>query len=80
MFSLDLLYCNRKKDNVFVVDSGTQHVHKFDSNGDFITMCGSLGCKDNQFRIPHDITIDPEGNIYISNSGNENLGKKIYVN
>lgn len=33
-------------------------------------MWGSLGCKNDQFLIPHDITIDPEGNIYVSDSGN----------
>lgn len=33
-------------------------------------MLGSLGCKNDQFLIPHDITIDPEGNIYVSDSGN----------
>jgi sugar lactone lactonase YvrE len=32
-------------------------------------MWGLLGCKDDQFLIPHDITIDPNGNIYISDSG-----------
>jgi sugar lactone lactonase YvrE len=51
-------------------------VYKFDSNGDFITMCGSRGCKDNQFLIPHDITIDPKGNIYVSDSGNVHFREK----
>jgi hypothetical protein len=69
-----------KKDSVFVVDYGTQHVHKFDSNDDFITMWGLLGCKDNQFLIPHYITIDPEGNIYINYSGNVHFREIIYVN
>jgi hypothetical protein len=30
--------------------------------------------------IPHDITIDPEGNIYISDSGNVHFRENIYVN
>ena len=33
-------------------------------------MWGSLGCKDDQFLISRDITIDPKGNIYVSDSGN----------
>jgi sugar lactone lactonase YvrE len=52
------------------VDTRNVRIQKFDSNGNFITMWGSLGCNDNQFLIPHDITLDPNGNIYISDSGN----------
>jgi sugar lactone lactonase YvrE len=51
-------------------------MYKFDSNGDFITMCGSRGCKDNQFLIPHDTTVDPKGNIYVSDSGNVHFREK----
>jgi hypothetical protein len=32
-------------------------------------MWGSLGCKDDQFLIPHDIAIDSEENIYVTDSG-----------
>ncbi len=59
-----------KNDNVFVVEYATHHIQKFDSNGNFITMWGSLGCKNDQFLVPHDITIDPHNNIYVSDRGN----------
>ena len=42
---------------------------KFDSENNFITMWGSLGCKDNQFLIPHDIAIDSAGYLYVTDSG-----------
>jgi sugar lactone lactonase YvrE len=32
-------------------------------------MWGSLGYKDDQFLIPHDIAIDSEGYLYITDSG-----------
>ena len=32
-------------------------------------MWGSLGCKDDQFLIPHDIAMDSEGYIYVTDSG-----------
>ncbi len=53
-----------------MVDTINVRIQKFDSNCKFIKMWGLLGCKDDQFLIPHDITIDPNGNIYISDSGN----------
>ena len=59
--------------NVYVVDTRNVRVQKFDSNGNFITMWGSLGCKDDQFLIPHDIAIDSEGKIYVTDSGKSHL-------
>ena len=35
----------------------------------FLTIWVSLGCKDDQFLIPHDIAIDSEGYLYVTNSG-----------
>ena len=64
-------------DNVYVVDTRNVRVQKFDSNGNFIKMWGSLGCKDDhkddQFLIPHDIAIDSEGKIYVTDSGKSHL-------
>jgi hypothetical protein len=39
-------------------------------------MLGSLGCKDNQFLVPHDITIDKDNNSYVSDSGNVHFREK----
>ena len=43
--------------NVYVVDTRNVRVQKFDFYGNFSY---NLGCKDNQFLIPHDIAIDSE--------------------
>ena len=36
-----------------------------------LSQCGDhgLGCKDDQFLIPHDIAMDSEGYIYVTDSG-----------
>ena len=54
--------------NVYVVNTRNVRVQKFDSNGNFITMWGLLGCKDDHFLIPHDIAMDSEGYIYVTDS------------
>jgi hypothetical protein len=54
--------------NVYVVNIRNVRVQKFDSNGNFITMWGLLGCKDDQFLIPHDIAMYSEGYIYVTDS------------
>ena len=51
--------------NVYVVDTRNVRVQKFDSDGNYITMWGSLGCKNNQFLIPHDIAMNSEGYLYV---------------
>ena len=64
--------------NVYVVDTRNIRVQKFDSNDNFITMWDHLdiqmiNCKDDKFLIPHDIAIDSEGKIYVTDSGKSHL-------
>ncbi len=54
---------------MYVVDTRNVRIQKFDAEGNFITMWGSLGCKDDQFLIPHDIAMDSKGYIYVTDSG-----------
>ena len=43
--------------------------------------CGdSLGCKDNQFLIPHDIAMDSKGYIYVTDSGKSHFRADYYFN
>ena len=53
----------------YVSDQVFPRVQKFDSDGNFITMWGLLGCKDDQFLIRNDIAMDSEGYIYVTDSG-----------
>jgi sugar lactone lactonase YvrE len=55
--------------NTYVVDTRNVRIQKFDSNGDFVSTWGSLGCNDDQFLIPHDIAIDSKGYLYVTDSG-----------
>ena len=51
---------------MYVSDGENCNIQKFDNNGDFLTMWGSLGCKNDQFLIPHDIGIDSKGYLYVT--------------
>jgi hypothetical protein len=63
-----------KYDNIYVNDpqlgdscSGQPSVKKFNTNGNFITKFGSLGKGDGKFTDPEHITIDSDGDVYVSN-------------
>ena len=45
-------------------------IAKLDKNGDFIKSWGSYGNGDKQFRNPHNMQIDKQGNIYVGDRGN----------
>jgi DNA-binding beta-propeller fold protein YncE len=50
-----------KSGNVYVVDTRNVRTQKFNRADDFISKWGTLGCRDDQFLIPHDIAIDSSG-------------------
>jgi DNA-binding beta-propeller fold protein YncE len=69
-----------KFDNIYVNDpqsgpsgSGNPRVQKFDTNGNFITKWGSYGSGDGQFIDPEHLTVDSEGNVYVSDRKNNNI-------
>ena len=69
-----------KFDNIYVNDpqsgpsgSGNPRVQKFDTNGNFITKWGSYGSGDGQFVDPEHLTVDSEGNVYVSDRHNNNI-------
>ena len=69
-----------KFDNIYVNDpqsgpSGSHmpRVQKFDTNGNFITKWGSYGSGDGQFVDPEHLTVDSEGNVYVSDRHNNNI-------
>jgi tripartite motif-containing protein 71 len=57
---------------VYVVDD-SNNIQKFDSNGKFITRWGSYGTGYGQFDGPEGIAIDSEGNVYVSDNGNNRI-------
>lgn len=64
---------------VYVADTWNHRVQKFTSDGEFVTMWGAYGvAKDASgspgiFWGPRDITIDPQGLIYVSDTGNKRI-------
>jgi len=62
-----------KQDLVFVVDKTSTNFQVFDENGKFISKLGSKGKQDGQFNRPEDLAIDPEGNVFVADTGNSRI-------
>ena len=57
--------------DIFVSDGyGNNRVVHFDREGKFVKSWGSLGTKPQQFSLPHAITIDAEGRLYVADRNN----------
>jgi len=63
------------KGHIFMVDRASHCIQIFDSDGHFIAKFGSKGYKDGQFLYPEDVAVDPEGNVYVMDSGNFRIQK-----
>jgi DNA-binding beta-propeller fold protein YncE len=60
---------------LFVGPTNQFRIQKFDSNGNLIAEWGDLGNGDGQFDGPSGISVDPLGNVYVSDSGNNRIQK-----
>jgi DNA-binding beta-propeller fold protein YncE len=58
---------------VFVVDKLSTNVQIFDQNGKFISKFGTKGTGDGQFKRPEDIAVDPQGKIFVCDTGNSRI-------
>ena len=56
--------------DVYVTGPFNQRIPKFDANGTFLTMRGSLGTGDGQFMTPREASTDGLGNILVADTGN----------
>jgi len=45
-------------------------ISKFDKSGKFIKSFGKLGSGPGEFKLPHDITLDPHGRLFVADRGN----------
>ncbi len=67
--------------NVYVADTWNHRIQKFDSQGQFVTMWGTFGDSGGQlgapeaFYGPRDVTVDAEGNVLVSDTGNKRIAK-----
>ena len=62
-------------DFVYVADSGNNRVLKYDNDGNFITMWGSLGQGSQQFQGLEDITVDSSDDVYVTESNTNRIQK-----
>jgi DNA-binding beta-propeller fold protein YncE len=61
--------------NLFITDTNSHRIQKFDSNGNFITKWGSQGSKDGQFILPLGLDVNSHGNVYVVDQGKSNIQK-----
>jgi hypothetical protein len=60
--------------NIFVSDGyGNSRIVKYDKNGRFIKMTGSHGSAPGELNLPHTITADAKGNIYVGDRSNARI-------
>jgi hypothetical protein len=58
-------------DNIYVSDGyGNSRVAKMNKNGDWIKSWGAFGTGESQFRTPHNLQVDRQGNVYVADRGN----------
>ena len=60
---------------IYVADTYSHKIQKFDVQGSFMMEWGELGSADGQLRYPFGITSDSFGNIYVTDSGNSRVVK-----
>lgn len=59
------------EDNIYVSDGYVDsRIAKLNKNGDWIKSWGSYGNQNGQFRNPHNMQIDKQGNVYVADRGN----------
>ena len=63
--------------NIYVVETSTSSVKKFDWQGQLVKQWGSRGKGDGQFLFlgGGGIAIDPQGDVYVSDNGNKRIQK-----
>jgi len=63
-------------DDIFVSDGyGNSRVVKLTKDGTWVKAVGTYGDGPNQFNLPHAITADAQGNIYVADRGNWRIQK-----
>jgi YD repeat-containing protein len=59
--------------DVWVVETGTDHIEKYSPTGTLIASYGSGGSGNGQFTTPLGIAIDASNHIYVTDSGNDRV-------
>ena len=63
-------------DNIYISDGYVNsRVAKFDKHGNWIKTWGTLGTEPGQFRLPHNLQVDRQGNVYVADRSNRRIQK-----
>lgn len=62
-----------KGDKIYVTDIKRNSVMIFDLNGKKLAEIGKLGVKPGEFRAPNSLAVDSDGNLFVSDSGNQRV-------
>jgi outer membrane protein assembly factor BamB len=60
---------------VYVSDADNHRVQVFTAEGEFVHEFGELGSAPGQFTIPFDLSVDDDGNVYVTDDGAERITK-----
>ena len=74
--------------NLYVADDANSRIQKFDRSGNFVTQWGNMGTRkwgregetkadraEGEFYLPRGVAADPDGYIYVADSGNNRIQK-----
>ena len=64
-----------KQGNVYVTDSTSHTIHRFDPSGQRVSQGGGFGPGNGLLNTPRGIAVDSEGNLYIADSRNNRVVK-----
>jgi hypothetical protein len=61
-------------DNIYISDGYlNSRVAKYDKHGNWIKTWGSWGTEPGQFRLPHSLQVDRQGNVYVADRSNARI-------
>ena len=60
--------------SIYIADGyGNSRIMKFSPQGKFLFQWGTQGKNEGQFQIPHDLTLDKKGNVYVADRENKRI-------
>ena len=61
--------------SLYVADTDNHRIQKFTSDGVFVSLWGTEGAGDGDFREPRGVAVASDGSVYVSDIGNNRIQK-----